>query len=207
MLTAINNLNNIESVTTDETLVKKFNCVECSIQVKDVKLLKLHFWQVHIAKNEIFNHMKPSDSYLFKETLQKKVPSKLKRKYKVVSGTETTKKRKQNSVHESISKKSNQRLSIGNSMDDSTDSLDATLNDIDDINISLDSLNDPQRLLKKVQMLTKDEIKCFHFGQEIDENRFLEHYENKKDSASSNNSMYFFSRIFLIKITFFGSSV
>ena len=48
---------NITETSDDDALVRKFNCVKCSIPLQDIKLLKKHFWKVHIAKNEIFQHL------------------------------------------------------------------------------------------------------------------------------------------------------
>ena len=66
---------------TDEDLLrKKFKCVKCSVQLQDVKLLKLHFWKVHIQQNEIINHMNVDDKYLVKTTFKKKTPTKFESK-------------------------------------------------------------------------------------------------------------------------------
>ena len=39
--------------TSDAELQKAFNCSKCHIKLKDVKLLKLHYWRVHIGENDI----------------------------------------------------------------------------------------------------------------------------------------------------------
>jgi hypothetical protein len=39
---------------------KVFGCRKCYVKLKDVKLLKSHFWKVHITKNDISNALSSS---------------------------------------------------------------------------------------------------------------------------------------------------
>jgi hypothetical protein len=37
----------------EELLREKFKCKNCKVKLKDVKLLKLHYWKVHISKDDV----------------------------------------------------------------------------------------------------------------------------------------------------------
>lgn len=161
----------------EDELEKKFNCVKCSIKLKDVKLLKMHFWQVHISKNEIFNHMKPTESYLIRDK-----PKKFKRKNGEENNMEKSKKRKHSSSYQDATSNCNSQVSLGSKTID--DSLDDTLDDIDNFNSSLDGpIDSEMQLLRKVKTLKTEDIKNFHFAKDIDENKFYEFYQSKDGLA------------------------
>ena len=50
--------NKLKITAVESKQFKKFACMHCSVQLKDVKLLKVHLWKVHIQKQEIVNFMK-----------------------------------------------------------------------------------------------------------------------------------------------------
>ena len=44
----------------EEEFSKRFNCAKCHVKLTDVKLLKSHYWKVHITKNDIIDINNPA---------------------------------------------------------------------------------------------------------------------------------------------------
>ncbi len=139
-----------------------FSCVDCTVQLRDVKLLKLHFWKVHIPKREIFNFMKPTDNIKISAindtaalTVKKPVASNRKRKL-----TDSR------SASKSQAKRRNETQP------------DDSLNDVD---TTLDSSQRPDC----VNSLSSDQIRTFNL-KNIDEVELFERF--KLSNAARNRS-------------------
>ncbi len=133
---------NNKSKLTEAKQFKKFSCKHCSVELKDVKLLKVHYWKVHIQKKDIFNFMKPADTLKITNTVKK--------------STITNRKRKLND--KSVAPKSQAKRRNETLPDDSLNDIDSTFNtsQTTDILNSLDS-----EKLKTYNLKGIDEAKLF----------------------------------------------
>lgn len=73
---------------------KEFGCKKCCVKLKDVKLLKIHFWKVHISKKDIVNAEKINQFNPIENKDEKNVETKQKRKLKETDNKTETKKSK-----------------------------------------------------------------------------------------------------------------
>lgn len=154
-----------------ELMQKKFKCVKCSVRLQDVKLLKIHFWRVHIQHDEIFNHLNVNDKYLLKSTFRKKTPTKF---------AEKQKKRKRSATSANISYRENVS-------DSSTDSevIDQQSSDEDDSNRG-------ETMIEKVNKLTSDQVRWFNLTKEqIDEREIADLYRPLDHSAEFDKSRHY----------------
>lgn len=161
------------TIHNTDNLHERFKCIQCSVKLKDVKLLKNHFWKVHISQNEIFNDIKETEKYIVK-------PSVLAEKE---NHSKSSMKRKLNSSQNKCYKK---RLNQGSENESSLDdSLSDTLNDID-------SSQDTSYIdsVEKINKLTEDEIATFNLSS-IDETKFIEKFRPFDDLADFNKRNYF----------------
>lgn len=51
---------NANGAFNEEEFSKRFNCAKCHVKLTDVKLLKVHYWKVHISKNDIVDINNPA---------------------------------------------------------------------------------------------------------------------------------------------------
>ena len=51
---------NAHDTFSEEEFSKRFNCTKCHVKLTDVKLLKVHYWKVHISKNDIVDVNNPA---------------------------------------------------------------------------------------------------------------------------------------------------
>lgn len=160
------------SIYNIENVQERFKCVQCSVKLKDVKLLKNHFWKVHISENEIFNDIKATEKVIVK-------PSVLSEKKENQSSL--SKKRKLNNSDVNCRKK---RYDDQNSLNESSfvNSLSDTLNDIDS---SIDTNNIDA--VEKIKSLTPSEIETFNLSS-IDERKFIEKFKPFDNLADFNKS-------------------
>lgn len=159
--------------TNDYTeLEKQFNCVKCSIRLKDVKLLKLHFWKVHINKNENLNDMKLTDTVKIGKKLETNhdvLEKSRKRKISINSEDSISVKRRNGRRSQKIENKSFGDLSASN-----------TVNDIDNsMNTSLDNVIEYGKQLEKINKLTKHEIRAFNMC-DLEENEIMKRVKSLK---------------------------
>lgn len=170
-------MENPESKNTQpqEVLTERFNCIKCSIKLKDVKLLKTHFWKVHITKNEVFKANDQLSNKIIQSGKDQDVsinkPSVLKSKPKSDTADEELFRKKRVCI--SAKKKSN--ITNENLPEE---------NEIKNPEVGID-LKDPEtdKLIEKLESLTDEELKSFNL-EDIDENQIFE----RAKSLFSNSS-------------------
>lgn len=141
-----------------DLLQKKFKCVKCSVRLQDVKLLKMHFWKVHIQQDEIFNHLDVNDKYLIKSTFRKKTPTKF---------AEKRKKQKRSTAMANVSY-------CENAPESNSDSEFIAHESSED-----ETETETETLYEKVKKMTMDQVRWFNLTKEqIDEREVADRYRD-----------------------------
>ena len=180
------NSSNTSSASDVDGLEKQFNCIKCCVKLKDVKLLKTHFWQVHISNNEI----NKAKLFVPGQSIENLTPTVTK------SGT---KKRK---INEGSSKKgAKKRLSLFDSKDkenqsEHEDQEEEEDEDEENKNVKKSSKakkqSDEQKLISKLENLTDDEIKMFNLTKDIDEYQLHDKFKLLEKEKPYNKSRFYY---------------
>jgi hypothetical protein len=158
---------------------KEFGCVKCSVKLQDVKLLKNHYWKVHIRQKDI----EVAENELFKI------------KYKSDATTKNNGKQKRkinNQSKQTVAKKTKtaakENTSLANqSKDGETRSQDSEENkQIDSDTDSDDETSEySKKKIRRIESLPKEEIKFFNLSKDIVESDLVEKaqlfYKKDKD--------------------------
>lgn len=155
----------------EELLLKKFRCNKCAVFLKDVKLLKTHYWEVHISKEDIYDDTLPTESITLKPSIQiDKLKDSRKRKHSV--STNFSNKRRNESVEES-------------DFDE-----DDSLNDVDNILDEDPALTEYEQKIETLNKLSKEEIRKYNWAEGVDETKLIEKFKALDDSENFNKSWF-----------------
>jgi hypothetical protein len=144
------------------SLAKRLNCPKCFLQLIDVKLLKSHYWRVHISEKDVQN----AEYHLDKEDLTPPVRT-----------------------SSYIKNDDENQNAMSQGADDDLDQTSArTITNQDDSDVSMDqgeyeNDDDYEQIQSTLEKLNQDEIKYFNLDKDINEQLVSERvqklYSNK----------------------------
>ena len=169
----------ITETSDDDALVKKFNCVKCSIPLQDIKLLKKHFWKVHISKNEIVQHLsdranqnKAVKRHSLPENASFKSVSNPRKRKLTADSHEPRKSKKKSTKLSNISLPANSNKY--ESSDESSDAEESA------------EPSEYDKTMEKLNSIEPKDIASFSLADDIDEEKLIQKYRIKYGSKVCN---------------------
>jgi hypothetical protein len=146
--------------------VKEFGCKKCCVKLRDVKLLKSHYWKVHISKKDIIN----AEHLIFtvkNEEEQDVSLTKQKRKL-IENDSNKIQSKKTKTLTNNLKKNKLDNVSVNNDTNTS----------LNDSNESYQNQSYSDEKINILDELSNEDLKYFNLSNSINETDLIKRVEN-----------------------------